>query len=534
MSLNQQDNNDDKEERKTNNTQLPPATGARRKSSTAGDGGGESVHKNGVRLKKFEQVVTKLLSTTEPSYSKLPPAPRSSSSSEEIQTKESSSKQSSTQLLKWPWNVLPAASRLQGHAPGQLVSAPRAARKEAQLSCILRCVQRLVGGKNHQSAMKLSSGDRPFTIVDFGGGSGHLGIPLAILFPRFRIIVVDLRKHSLDLMHEKAIDVAKEWNPPSSEASSDNTNHQLDFLKTDDRFRQCPGSLNNLFSFHGPVENFTEPFDMALALHLCGEATDVTLRRAGECKAAAIVVAPCCVGKLSNDRKNPDVYNATGANTPTVKYPQSSIFCQLITQQTEWDVLVKAADYSDTCQIRTKRNASRRAAKALLETDRRLFLEEQFGYKTSLMRMEPWEVTPKNDILVAWDPSSPKVNGFDGAPPDPECQADVVYAKEHLLLEPISSTTSNNSTQEESVDWSKDEETEISTTIQEFLDATEGMPTKMEEVFVFPTRMGGRRRKLIHFVAGRYDLAHWSQGEKDGEKTVAVARRGRRSTKNHQ
>ena len=491
------------------------------------------VHKNGVRLKQFEQVVSNLLPTIEPSYSKLPAAPPSSNNNDPEKASSTSKHHHHT---PWPWNLLPPSTRLQGFRPGQLASAPRAARKEAQLSCMLRCVDSLLIRRtmHHENSTTESKEDRrPFTIVDFGGGSGHLGIPLAILYPHLRIVVVDLRKHSLDLLHEKATEVAKEWSRDDDydclNVTTTSAPAPPDFLERNDpRFRACPGALKNLFSFHGPVEQFEEPFDMALALHLCGEATDVALRKAALCQAAAIIVAPCCVGKLSQDRKNPDVYNATGANTPTVQYPQSQAFCQIIgaEQTKDWDVLVKAADYSDACQIRTKRNASRRAAKALLETDRRLFLEEQFGYATKLMRMEPWEITPKNDILVAWDPKSTKIDSRDlsESPPDPDCQADVIYAKEHLLLEGTPASR-NGTVPEESVDWSKEEEDEITAKIEEFLKSSESSSGKVNDVLVFPTRMGGRRRKLIHFVAARLDLAHWSVGEKDGDKTVAVARR---------
>jgi hypothetical protein len=324
---------------------------------------------HGVRLKHFEQVAANVLPSVQPEYVCLPPNPENDAD--------------------WPFSKLPKSARVLGTNPGQLKNPQRAARKEGQLRSMLRCILRLVPK------------DEPFTIVDFGGGSGHLGIPLCLLLPTCRIIVVDLRKRSLDLMHEKADLVVEELirnleqpPQPSPELPS--------FVQNNPAFRPCGknGFLDNLFSFHGPVEQYTEAFDMALALHLCGQATDVTLRKAAAVQASAIVVAPCCVGKLSNKALNPDIYHATGQNVGTVSYPQSSVFCQLIPNQDDWDALVKAADYSNEQESRTSRNATRRTAKALLETDRRMFLEEKHQYRTALMRMDPWEVTPKNDILV--------------------------------------------------------------------------------------------------------------------------------------
>lgn len=45
------------------------------------------------------------------------------------------------------------------------------------------------------------------------------------------------------------------------------------------------------------IETFAKPFDIALALHACGSATDYAMERAHDC-GAAFVVNPCCIGKL--------------------------------------------------------------------------------------------------------------------------------------------------------------------------------------------------------------------------------------------
>jgi hypothetical protein len=458
-----------------------------------------SIGVHGVRLKHFEQVVANVLPTVQPDYMCLPPNLNSLQDDDD-----------------WPFSKLPKSARVLGTNPGQLKDPQRAARKEGQLRSMLRCILRLVPNDDK----------KPFTIVDFGGGSGHLGIPLALLLPQCRIIVVDLRKRSLDLMHEKASFVAQELLAKEQLPREESSGIIPSFVPSNPAFHPCgkDGVLGNLFSYHGPVENYTDTFDMALALHLCGAATDVTLRKAAAVQAAAIVVAPCCVGKLSKKVRNPDVYLATGQNISTVTYPQSLAFCQLIPKENDWDALVKAADYSNEQESRTSRNATRRTAKALLETDRQMFLEDNHQYKTALMRMDPWEVTPKNDILVAWKPESIINMEEVFSKPDLECQADVEVAKSHLLY-PLSAS------QGESSDWTKVEEQAIRQTVQDFLDRTESMQDKMDQVFIFPTRMGGRTRKLIHFVAGQLNLAHWSVGSKDSDKTVAVARRGQRKRK---
>ena len=41
--------------------------------------------------------------------------------------------------------------------------------------------------------------------------------------------------------------------------------------------------------------------------------------------------------------------------------------------------------------------------------------------------------------------------------------------------------------------------------------------------YTFPTGMGSRKRKLIHYVAEQMNLKHWGIGNKNAEKTVVVS-----------
>ena len=566
---------------------------------------------HGVRLKRFEQVVAKLLTSVEPHYVHLPPPI----------TTDNGDNDNNDDNDDWPFSRLPRSARVVGNNHPNL---KRAQRKEGQLKSMLQCILRLIppltNGRSNTTTDDCCSCDEKnpvgatttttktktttkiTTIVDFGGGSGHLGIPLALLLPNCRIVVVDLNRRSIDLLHDKAASVIKEIESETDPerqkryttdfiTSSSSSFHKNERYNNNNNplIRCCGGStcsdddddgdgririLDNLFSFCGPVQDFVGPFDMAIALHLCGEATDVCLRKAINAEAASIIVAPCCVGKLSKKVLNPDVYHATGQNNATVTYPQSDLFCKLISstttkddnndnnneqQEEDWNALAKAADYSNENEFGTSRNASRRTAKALLETDRMLFLENNM-YKTALMKMQPLNVTPKNDILVAWrrqaydDTTKRKRCHRDsctGTPnntaniqdlfstPDIECKADIEVTKSHLLLLPIDNKDSNaicttaittNLTSKEAVDrndWTNDEEEEIKRTILEFLNRDDN-DDSMDEVMVFPTRMGGRKRKLIHFVAGKLDVAHWNKGKKHSEKTVAIARREQR------
>ncbi|KAG2498155.1 hypothetical protein HYH03_003912 [Edaphochlamys debaryana] len=62
--------------------------------------------------------------------------------------------------------------------------------------------------------------------------------------------------------------------------------------------RARAAGLSNVAGVRGMIEGFdTEPFDVCLALHACGNATDAALALA-VARRAAYVVSPCCVGKL--------------------------------------------------------------------------------------------------------------------------------------------------------------------------------------------------------------------------------------------
>jgi Methyltransferase domain len=135
----------------------------------------------------------------------------------------------------------------------------------------------------------------------------------------YRVVCVDLSAPSLDLLHRKAWHCQQQIAPGNANTMHMGTTNQASaslpspLESQQDYSNQLrPTAIPNLYTFHGPAEawcntttangNFGEcrRFDMAVALHLCGEATDVVLRLAGQQQPypARIVVAPCCVGKL--------------------------------------------------------------------------------------------------------------------------------------------------------------------------------------------------------------------------------------------
>jgi Methyltransferase domain len=350
----------------------------------------ELLEVKGVRLKHFERVLIRLLHHVEPRYIPLP--------------------QSTPPSIPWPpWDILPSGARVHGNLPGQLSNKQRAMRKEAQVVSMMQCIFSILNNTTTTSpgaAVKK-------TIVDFGGGSGHLAIPLAILLPHCKIVVVDLKQKSLDFLHEKARSCVKQLQTSdedhaNSDLSSEDNNSTPSIVHAT--------AISNLFTFFGDIESFPDPFHIGVALHVCGEATDVVLRKCAANK-SHVVIASCCIGKLSQQAKDPYIYQATCQNDRTIQYPQSKPFQHCLPTSQDWNALASAADYNhhdeklvdDDSWKDDRRNATRRTAKGLLELDRQLYLEQVWGYQTALTRMHPVTASPKHDIVMGYYLHDPEI-----------------------------------------------------------------------------------------------------------------------------
>ena len=143
----------------------------------------------------------------------------------------------------------------------------RARRKRWQVESFATVLRELLEARRQEASRvsEIESGvkERPLTVVDFGAGSGALALPLAARFPDARFVAVEMKRRSADLLLQRA-----------KSAGLENV-----------RTRVCM------------IETFDEPFDVGVALHACGNATDHALLRCVE-QSAAFAVSPCCVGKL--------------------------------------------------------------------------------------------------------------------------------------------------------------------------------------------------------------------------------------------
>ena len=267
-------------------------------------------------------------------------------------------------------------------------------------------------------------------VVDFCSGGGHQSLPIAHALrranPPVRFLLVDCKPASVAIAARRIAAL---------------------------------GLGATVRAVVGRIEDVREPFDVGMALHACGAASDIALDKCLEAR-ASYVLAPCCVGKV-----NRALFAPAGAPLPAgplapLEYPRSaSLRARLSTHECEtsrplerarasrmkpslalslsqrYRALAKAADYSkyreptaagdaddgdgaddDSDDGAHARPAAPRAApagverqmrlcKSVLERDRNRRAEER-GWSTWLYVMHPSSASPKNDVLVGVSPSA--------------------------------------------------------------------------------------------------------------------------------
>ncbi|XP_029114640.1 glutathione S-transferase C-terminal domain-containing protein [Scleropages formosus] len=228
------------------------------------------------------------------------------------------------------WDNLPAAV---DPAEGKM-SSVRAARKRQQLNNLVAMVTRLT-----------RPGD---TVVDFCSGGGHVGIVLAYTLPQCQVVLIENKEESLVRA----------------------------------RSRCTALGLKNVGFVQANLDYFTGPFQIGVALHACGVATDMVLEhciRAG----AAFAVSPCCYGFVQNTLK--------------FCFPRSKRFSDTLSYK-EHMILCRFADQTAP-QLPPDRRLIGKQCMGLVDLDR-AWAAEASGYSVEVMTMEPESCSPKNNMLV--------------------------------------------------------------------------------------------------------------------------------------
>ncbi|XP_062991720.1 glutathione S-transferase C-terminal domain-containing protein [Elgaria multicarinata webbii] len=228
------------------------------------------------------------------------------------------------------WDSLPAAVN-----PGKgKMSSDRALRKQQQLNNLVALVTKLA-----------KPGD---VIVDFCSGGGHVGIVLAHLLSSCKIILVE--------------------------------NKELSLIRAKERSSEL--GLNNIWFIQANMDNFKGTFNIGVALHACGVATDMVIERCNKVR-AAFVISPCCYGFIQNTAK--------------FVFPQSHQFKEVLSYK-EHMVLCRFADQT-AVQLPPERRQIGKHCMGLVDLDR-AWSVERCNYSARVMSMEPETCSPKNNLIV--------------------------------------------------------------------------------------------------------------------------------------
>ncbi|XP_074084861.1 glutathione S-transferase C-terminal domain-containing protein isoform X2 [Macrotis lagotis] len=233
---------------------------------------------------------------------------------------------------KWTldWKNLPAAVSPQ---EGKM-STERAFRKQQQLNNLVSMVKNMA-----------KPGD---IVVDFCSGGGHVGIVLAHMLPSCQVILIENKE--LSLMRAKK--------------RSDNL------------------GLKNIWFIQANLDYFTGKFNIGVALHACGVATDMVIEHCTKAQ-AAFVTCPCCYGFIQNTLK--------------FTFPRSAPFKEVLSYK-EHMTLCRFADQT-AVQLPLERRLIGKQCMCLVDLDR-AWAAEEHGYSVQVISMEPESCSPKNNMIV--------------------------------------------------------------------------------------------------------------------------------------
>ncbi|TRZ14827.1 hypothetical protein HGM15179_012269 [Zosterops borbonicus] len=228
------------------------------------------------------------------------------------------------------WTSLPSAV-----SPGEgKMSRDRALRKQQQLNNLVAAVTKLA-----------KPGD---LIVDFCSGGGHVGIVLAYMMPSCQVILIE--------------------------------NKELSLIRAKDRSDEL--GLNNIWFIQANLDYFNGTFNIGVALHACGVATDMVIEHCLRAR-AAFVISPCCYGFIQN--------------TVKFKYPRSHQFKEILSYK-EHMILCRFADQT-AVQLPPERRLIGKQCMGLVDLDR-AWAAEEHNYSVQVISMEPESCSPKNNMFV--------------------------------------------------------------------------------------------------------------------------------------
>ena len=180
------------------------------------------------------------------------------------------------------WSTLPSSL-----APSSHMNSARALRKQDQLQNMIQALRALLA--QMAATRSVGSNDidggaprrRPI-LVDFCCGSGHLGFPIAFLFPWCDIILLEHNATAIAKAHQRLAELQAESAAATAAAAGASP---------------PPHPWTNVRIVHAGLQEFDESFDVGIGIHACGWLSDVIQIKCIQ-QRAAYLLAPCCIGKL--------------------------------------------------------------------------------------------------------------------------------------------------------------------------------------------------------------------------------------------
>ncbi|XP_053712876.1 glutathione S-transferase C-terminal domain-containing protein [Synchiropus splendidus] len=229
-----------------------------------------------------------------------------------------------------PWDSLPEAMN---PTEGKM-SDIRAVRKRQQLNNLVAMVKEMAKPGN--------------TVVDFCSGTGHVGIVLAHSLPDCQVILIENKEESLVRAQKRSVELG----------------------------------LKNIGFIQANLDYFSGQFEIGVALHACGVATDMVMEHCVQV-GAAFVISPCCYGFIQNAIK--------------FSFPRSKRFQETLMYK-EHMILCRFADQTAP-QLPPERRLIGKQCMGLVDLDRS-WAAETHGYSVKVLTMEPESCSPKNNMLI--------------------------------------------------------------------------------------------------------------------------------------
>lgn len=383
---------------------------------------------------------------------------------------------------------------------GGNVPAVRAPRKRQQIANMLACCLEAVGNRG------CSVGKNEYHIVEFCASSGHIGLPLLDLLVlsninpsikkngdslvlnafgninnsdanNLKLTILDMNPVALETARKRIESLGYRRLRKDDDASDEEDDHSesgicCEIDVNDDKKATMP--LNTHMSFlktqynkqvfvktisanrhrkqftvtiqivQCMVDQFEEEFDLGIALHACGTASDQVLEQCLKNR-ASFVVAPCCIGRLGQQKKGAAMdtnlsmgqeSESTGRNfqaedtsstkinsvateeinanvaekdppekivtakhmvssCPIISYPRSVLFQELLPNWYDFKKLAQVADWHE--EVASKEVSLRRNAKLYVEIDR---LRRCFEVDSAMFCKDDTNIAAETECLI--------------------------------------------------------------------------------------------------------------------------------------